>query len=156
LVCDFCLVDSLFSEQYHWISVQVCDNEYGVKSYTTVVYVNSYTRLVCTIGTVKFVFYSARKHTNCLIQNKTSALIKQFLYKQFKCRTCSGVLLLCSTFVIDLPFTASQYCFGKIFPVWNFPAFYFMHAYCPNGDGNQSSFGRFRYHYVNYRTFARR
>jgi len=31
-----------------------------------------------------------------------------------------------------------------------------MHAYCPNGDGNQWSFGRFRYHYVNYRTFARR
>ena len=27
---------------------------------------------------------------------------------------------------------------------------------CPNGDGNQSSFGRFRYYYVNYRTFARR
>jgi len=30
-----------------------------------------------------------------------------------------------------------------------FPAFYFMHA---NGDGNHSSFGRFRYYYVNYRT----
>ena len=40
-------------------------------------------------------------------------------------------------------------CFGKVFPVWNFPAFYFMHANCPNRDGNQSSFGRFRY-YVNY------
>ena len=26
-----------------------------------------------------------------------------------------------------------------------------MHANCPNGDGNQSSFGRFRYYYVNYR-----
>jgi len=33
---------------------------------------------------------------------------------------------------------------------------YFMHANCPNGNGNQSSFGRFRYYYVNYRTFARR
>ena len=51
--------------------------------------------------------------------------------------------------VVGLPFTASQYCFGKVFPVWSFPAFYFMHA---NGDGNQSSFGRFRYYYVNYRT----
>ena len=37
-----------------------------------------------------------------------------------------------------------------------FPCFYFMHANCPNGDGNQSSFGRFRYYYVNYRTIARR
>ena len=54
------------------------------------------------------------------------------------------------------PWTASQYCFGKVFPVWNFPAFYLMHANCPNGDGNHSSFGRFRYYYVNYRTFARR
>ena len=53
-------------------------------------------------------------------------------------------------------FVACQYCFGKVFPVWNFPAFYFMHANCPNGDGNQWSFGRFRYYYVNYRTFARR
>ena len=58
--------------------------------------------------------------------------------------------------VFGLPFTASQYCFGKVFPVWNFSAFYFMHANCPNGDGNQSSFGRFRYYYVNYRTCARR
>ena len=49
-----------------------------------------------------------------------------------------------------------QYWFGKVFPVWYFPAFYFMHANCPNGDWNQSSFGRFRYYYVNYRTFARR
>jgi len=55
--------------------------------------------------------------------------------------------------IFGLPFTASQYCFGKVFPVWSFPAFYFMHA---NGDGNQSSFGRFRYYYVNYRTFPRR
>ena len=31
----------------------------------------------------------------------------------------------------------NQYCFGKIFPVWNVPTFYFMHANCPNGDGNQ-------------------
>jgi len=37
-----------------------------------------------------------------------------------------------------------------------FPFFLFMHANCPIGDGNQSSFGRFRYYYVNYRTFARR
>ena len=58
--------------------------------------------------------------------------------------------------IFGLPWTASQYCFGNIFPVWNFPAFYFMHANCPNGDGNQSSFRRFRYYYVNYRTFARR
>ena len=36
------------------------------------------------------------------------------------------------------------------------PAFYCMHANCPNRYGNQSSFGRFRYYYVNYRTFARR
>jgi len=31
-----------------------------------------------------------------------------------------------------------------------------MHANSPNGDGNQPSFGRLRYYYVNYRTFARR
>jgi len=58
--------------------------------------------------------------------------------------------------VFGLPFTASHYCFGKVFPICNFPAFYFMHAYCPNGDGNQSSFGRVRYYFVNYRTFGRR
>ena len=31
-----------------------------------------------------------------------------------------------------------------------------MYANCPNGHGNQSSFGRFRYYYVNHRTFAKR
>jgi len=31
-----------------------------------------------------------------------------------------------------------------------------MHANCPNGEGNQSNFGRFRYYYVTYLTFARR
>jgi len=41
--------------------------------------------------------------------------------------------------LFGLPFTASQYCFGKVFPVWNFHTFYFMHANCPNRDGNQSS-----------------
>ena len=43
--------------------------------------------------------------------------------------------------LLGLPFTATQYCFGKVFPVWNFPACYFIHANCPNGDGNQSSLG---------------
>ena len=66
------------------------------------------------------------------------------------------VLMTVSQALFGLPWTASQYCFGKVFPVWNFPAFYFMHANCQNGDGNQSSFGRFRYYYVNYQTFARR
>ena len=30
-----------------------------------------------------------------------------------------------------------------------------MHANCPNGDGTQSRFGRFRYYYVNYRTTSK-
>jgi len=64
-------------------------------------------------------------------------------------------LLYKMSFVVHLVF-GLQYCFGKVFPVWNFPAFYCMHANCPNGDGNQSSFGRSRYNYVNYQTFARR
>jgi len=72
-----------------------------------------------------------------------------------------GLIILCISCLVEfssffgLPFTASQYCLGKVFPVWNFPAFYFMHANWPNEDGNQSSFGRFQYYYVNYRTFAR-
>jgi len=71
------------------------------------------------------------------------------LRTQDEVKTSAGVI--CQSFL-----ACRQYCFGKVFPVWNFPAFYFMHAYCPNEDGNQSSFGRFRYYYVNYRTFARR
>jgi len=74
------------------------------------------------------------------------------------CFNISGISLSLfpSLVLFGLPFMASQYCFGKVFPIWSFPAFYFMHANCPNGDGNQSSFGRFRYYYVNYRTFLRR
>jgi len=34
--------------------------------------------------------------------------------------------------------------FWKGIADFKFPAFYFMHANCPNGDWNQSSFRRFR------------
>ena len=46
--------------------------------------------------------------------------------------------------------------FWKCISGLKFHCFYFMHANCPNGDRNQSSFGRFRYYNVNYRTFVRR
>ena len=29
-----------------------------------------------------------------------------------------------TTCFVGLPFTASQYCFGKVIPVWSFPAFF--------------------------------
>jgi len=97
---------------------------------------------------------------------KMKCLLRLCILRVLLCSVCfcTGhfvmvpINLTCQHFLqhVGLPFTASQYCFGKVFPVWNFPAFYFMHANCPNGDGNRSSFGRFRYYYVNYRTFARR
>jgi len=74
----------------------------------------------------------------------------------FRANMIFGTRKVCFTPLPTYWWTASQYCFGKVFAVWNSPAFYFMHANCPNGDGNQSSFKRFRYYYVNYRTFARR
>ena len=54
------------------------------------------------------------------------------LFSAFNCEGSgsfpgSAVLPFC-TVVFGLPFTASQYCFGKVIPVWSFPAFYFMHA----------------------------
>ena len=53
---------------------------------------------------------------------------------------CWSKLVLTSfCWILTLYFFISSFlfCFGKVFPVWNFPAFYFMHANCPNGDGNQ-------------------
>jgi len=47
------------------------------------------------------------------------------------------IVRIVTMFLFGLPFTASQYCVGKVFPVWSFPAFYFMHA---NGDGNGATF----------------
>jgi len=76
-----------------------------------------------------------------------------FLLQIFLLFFWTSVVCCYRLYFIGLPWTASQYCFGKVFPVWSFPAFYFMHA---NGDGNQSSFGQIRYYYVNYRTFPRR
>ena len=97
-----------------------------------------------------------------MCQVKVKVRVKgQIFNKQYYtlCRVRSITLLIKWTSTLHtayaslfgLPFTASQYCFGKVFPVWNVPAFCFIHADCPNGDGNQSSFGRFRYYYVNYR-----
>ena len=53
---------------------------------------------------------------------------------------------------VGLPFTASQYCFGMVLPVWSFPAFFL----CMRTGRAHSSFGWFRYYNVNYRTFPRR
>jgi len=85
--------------------------------------------------------YVVRFYAKCIF------IIDVFFFHYF-------ILYFGSSF-FGLPFTASQYCFGKVFPVWNVPAFCFMHANCPNGDGNQSNFGRFRYYYVNYRTTSK-
>jgi len=82
--------------------------------------------------------------------------VPKCLTKQLKHSLQLGNPSFLKEILLGLPWTASQYCFGKVFLVWNVPAFYFMHANCQNRDGNKSSFGRFRYYYVNYRTFVRR
>ena len=74
--------------------------------------------------------------------------IWSFYNKSLLCALVVCAFLLCF-------WLAVQYCFGMVFPVWNVPAFCSMHANCPNGDGNQSSFGRVRNHYVNYRTTSK-
>jgi len=118
------------------------------------------------------VFSDTERRVRVYLSLKKSIKINRNLWKTqnnslFKCLLRIGVLrvfvlfyvfvfvraiLSWCPYIFGLPFTASQYCFGKVIPVWSFPAFFL----CMRTGRAHLSFGRFRYYNVNYRTFLRR